>query len=399
MMQLSSHRLRIGVVCDLLEENWPSMDLVGDMLLAHLRNGSGAAIDASCIRPPMRRHFTKPGGRSSKLAFDGERFLNRYWDYPRFLRRHRQAFDLFHVIDHSYAQLVLELPPMRTLVTCHDLDAFRCLLPSHRERRSPWFRAMVRRTLRGLQMAALVVCPSIATRDELLAHNLVPRERLRVVKLGTHPTCTAAPDPSSDHEIEQLLGEPSPEIPELLHVGATLPRKRIEFLLQVFAGVKRQFPAARLIRAGGRFTADQDRMIDKLRLRDSIVALPYLERRLLAAVYRRATMLLLPSEREGFGLPVIEAMACGTPAVATDLPVLREVGGVWTTYCSRVDAEPWVSSISDLMRERHDDPAAWNARRDNALKHASRFTWKEHTGEMVALYQEVVTKGTENTPG
>ena len=60
---------------------------------------------------------------------------------------------------------------------------------------------------------------------------------------------------------------------------------------------------------------------------DAIVVLPFVDRATLAAVYRRAALALLPSEREGFGLPLVEALACGTPVVASDIPVLREVGG------------------------------------------------------------------------
>ena len=86
-------------------------------------------------------------------------------------------------------------------------------------------------------------------------------------------------------------------------------------------------PDVRLVRVGGPFTAAQDARIDALGLRRHIRVLPFVERPVLAALYRRAALVLLPSEREGFGLPVVEALACGTPIVASDLPVLREVGG------------------------------------------------------------------------
>src|SRR5262249_58441189 len=97
---------------------------------------------------------------------NADRLLNRFWDYPRLLGRlaRRGGFDLFHLVDHSYAQLVLALPPGRVVVTCHDLDAFRCLLEPGREPRPAWFRAMARRTLGGLRRAAFIACDSEATR-------------------------------------------------------------------------------------------------------------------------------------------------------------------------------------------------------------------------------------------
>src|SRR5207237_2160134 len=140
--------------------------------------GPSIGLEAERIRPQMSRRFAWGGCTNSKLAFGVDRLFNRFWDYPRFLRPYREAFDVFHVVDHSYSQLVLELPAERTLVTCHDTETFRCLLDPDTPR-SALFRAMVRRILRGLRMATLVVCPSVATYDALCAHNLIPKERLR----------------------------------------------------------------------------------------------------------------------------------------------------------------------------------------------------------------------------
>ena len=112
----------------------------------------------------------------------------------------------------------------------------------------------------------------------------------------------------------------------MLHVGSTIARKRIDTLLRVFAGIRRARPDARLVRVGGPFTAEQRALVRELQLEDAIVVLPFLDRSTLAAVYRQSAVLLLPSEREGFGLPVLEALACGTPVIASDIEALREVG-------------------------------------------------------------------------
>jgi glycosyltransferase involved in cell wall biosynthesis len=383
--------LRLGVVCDLVEENWPSMDLIGDMLIAHLSSDLSGGIEAGRIRPSMSRRFSKPDGANSKAGFNADRLLNRFWDYPRFLRRCRAGFDLFHLVDHSYAQLVLELPSRRTVVTCHDIDTFRCLVEPEQERRSTLFQAMVRRTLRGLRMAELVVCPSFATRDALLAHDLVPEGRLRVVPLGAHPSCSIHPDPSADSEAMRLLGADPDGHTDLLHVASTIPRKRVDVTLKVFAEVRTRFPNTRLIRVGGPFTPAQESLVDELRLRDSIIVLPHLDRRVLAAVYRRTAIVLLTSEREGFGLPVLEAMACGTPVVASDLPVLREVGGSSTVYCGVGEVPQWADAISRLLIERRDDTTRWRARRDHAVTQASHFTWNRYTLEMMKIYREVAS--------
>ena len=141
-----------------------------------------------------------------------------------------------------------------------------------------------------------------------------------------------------------MLGPISDGAIEILHVGSVIKRKRIDTLLEVFALVVKEFPQARLIRVGGQFTAEQIKMVEKLGINRSIKVLPFIDREVLAAVYRRAALVLQTSESEGFGLPVVEAMACGAPVIASDLAVLREVGGEAARFCPVGDVEAWRAS-------------------------------------------------------
>ena len=389
---------RVAVVCDLREENWPSMDLVADMLLEHLQRDHAQMLDARRICPPMRRRFAKaPGAKGQEQSgrrFNADRVLNRFWDYPRFARRLESEFDLFHLVDHSYGQLLHALPPERTIVTCHDLDTFQCLLNPAAEPRSVFFRMMMGRTLSGFRKAVRVTCVSNATRDELLAHKLVAPERAVVIPNGVQPSCSPEADPIADKEATRLLGASATNAVDILHVGSTIPRKRIDLLLRIFASVRKEFRAARLIRVGGSFTSEQIKLADELRVADAIVVLPYLERNLLAAVYRRATVVILPSEREGFGLPVVEGMACGTAVVASDLPVLREVGGevgdAAALYCPVGDISSWTETLIQLVLSRNERSQNWLDRRDAGIAQASKFSWAVYAGRMVALYREIL---------
>jgi glycosyltransferase involved in cell wall biosynthesis len=378
---------RVAVVCDLREEKWHSMDAVADLLLEGAGAGHGLRLERVC--PPMRRRLSREGANGRR--FNADRLFNRFWDYPRHLRARRAGFDLFHVVDHSYAQLVHHLPHGRTVVTCHDLDAFRCLLEPARDPRPPLFRAMARRVLAGLVKAARVACVSEATRDELLAHGLVPPERLTVIPNGVREAFGPAREPRADAAAARLLGPAEDDAVELLHVGSNVARKRLDVLLKVFAALRESFPRARLVRVGGALTPAQGALVDELKLSDAVVVLPYLEPELLAAVYRRAALVLQPSEREGFGLPVAEALACATPVVASDLPVLREVGGTEAvTYCPVGDVDAWAATVARLLRERHTEPRAFAARRAAALRRAARFTREEYAARTVALYRELL---------
>src|SRR5204863_9269984 len=116
-------------------------------------------------------------------------------------------------------------------------------------------------------------------------------------------------------------------------VGAAVARKRLDVLLRAFAGVRGVVPAARLVHAGQGLSSEHIALTRSLGLSDHVTVLSSLDDRLLAALYRRAAVVALPSDREGFGLPVIEALRSGTAVVATDLAVLREVGGQAARYC------------------------------------------------------------------
>ena len=379
--------LRVAVLCDYVEENWPSMDLVADMLFAHLQQDHSELISATKIQPKFRRRFTQPDV-SRGTRFNADRLFNRFRDYPRLARLLRGEFDVFHLVDHSYSQLVHELPADKTIVTCHDLDTFQCLLDPAKDPRSLWFRKMMERSLSGFKKAARITCDSVATRDHILAHELVPATRTIVVPNGVDPLFSPATDPVADREASKLLGPPGESI-DLLHVGSTIARKRIDTLLGAFAIVKKTNHHVRLIRVGDDFTYEQKELLAELDLTDAVVVLPRLNIETLAAIYRRAALVLMPSEREGFGLPVVEAMASGTLVLASDLPVLREIGAEAISYCPVGDVAAWSAKTIELLEELRLNQVKAQQRRDAALERSRLFTWKKYTSTMVDLYQQV----------
>ena len=380
-------RPRVALVCDLVEENWPSMQLVADMLLEHLERSHSGQLIPLRLCPAMRRHFAwLPGSR--QFWNNADRLTNRFFDYPLWLRGKRPGFDLFHIVDHSYSQLVHALPAGRTVVTCHDLDTFRCLLEPSAESRPAWFRAMSRRILSGLQKSAHVITVSAATRDAILRYGLLPAERVTVVHNGVHAVYSPAPDPAADDAAGKLLPPKAAGAFWLLHVGSTIPRKRIDVLLRVLAAVREALPQARLVRVGGPFTPAQQQLARDLKVEDAIDTLSGVTPGVLAAIYRRADVLLQPSESEGFGLPVVEALACGCPVVASDIPVLREVGGPAAVYCATGDIAGWRDAVLRLAREPN--------RSQQGVARAARFSWAEAADGVARVYEAVWSRNRWN---
>jgi glycosyltransferase involved in cell wall biosynthesis len=203
------------------------------------------------------------------------------------------------------------------------------------------------------------------------------------------PACSPHPDAAAERSAAAHLGPVRDDAPEVLHVGGTFARKRIDLLLRIFAEVRRTVPGARLVRVGGPFTGEQAKLADELGVADAVAVLPFLDKAVLAAVYRRASLVVLPSEEEGFGLPVIEAMTCGTPVVASDLPVLREVGGAAATFVPTGDVAAWGEAVARQLAESARDPERWEARRAASAAQAARFTWQEYARSMVKVYREV----------
>lgn len=369
---------RVGIVCDLAGEEWPSMDLVAAELIARLRRSSFVATE---LRAPTSWRLARvPILRSQPRVRTLDRLVNRYRDYPRWLAAHRDGLDLFHIVDHSYAHLVETLADAPVVVTCHDLDAFRPLLQPAQEPRPRWFRSLVKRTAGGLRRAARIACVSKATRDELGASGLVDPARLRVVPNGIDEVMRADPDPEADREAERLLGTRGGA--DILHVGSAIPRKRLDVLLHAFARIRAVRPESRLIRVGA-LTAPQRALASALGIAPAITELPFLERRVLAAVYRRAGVVLMPSDREGFGLPVAEALACGVPVVASGIASLRETGGDAVSYVAPGDD----TALAQAALHAIATPDA--ERRERGLRHAAQFTWAAHAAAIEAIYREI----------
>jgi glycosyltransferase involved in cell wall biosynthesis len=382
--------LKAALVCDFLEEGWHSMDLFGDMLFESFTAEHAAAIEVEQLRPALHHRFSKlPGLGCGSLFWNADRLLNRFHDYPVWLKKRAARFDLFHIVDHSYAQLILDLPAERTVVTCHDLDTFLCLLEPELDPRPRWFRAMAQRSLNGFLRAAHVICPSVFTKANVLRHGLFPANRVTVIQPGADPVFFSVVD--AGDEVRKVVGPGDRKY--LLHVGSTIHRKRIDVLLRVFARVALEFPDFHLLRVGGDLTAEHWRLAAKLGIAGKIVQSAQLTKPQLADAYRQAAVMLQTSDAEGFGLPVVESMACGCPVVASDIAPLREAGGTAAEYCPVGDIEAWSETVIRLLWEREISPEAWELRRGRARQHAGGYTWSENANQTISVYQRVYNSG------
>ncbi|NDJ16222.1 glycosyltransferase [Myxacorys almedinensis] len=377
--------MRVALVCDYPQEDWPSMDLCAQMLLETWQTYPTHAWQPQPVCPSFRARLTRlPRFGHSKIAFNSDRILNRFWDYPHYLRQRVSKFDLFHVCDHTYAHLVHALPPERTGVYCHDINTFRSLVEPAQEPRPRWYQAMVQQILNGLQKAAVVFYSTSEVRRLLNNYQLVHPTRLVQAPYGISPEFS--PHSSARLRDAQPLFPPLAQ-PFILHVGSCIPRKRVDVLLEVFAQLH-EHPNLRLVKVSGEWSLEQEQQIDRLNLRSRIDHWHHLSRDAIAELYRRAAVVLLTSEAEGFGLPLIEALACGAIPVVSDIPVLREVAGRAALYCPVGDVPAWVAAVNAVLADATQAPA-----RSLRLAQASQYSWKTHTETIAQAYLQLANQG------
>ena len=355
------------------------MDLVAEMLLAEWQTTLASDVDAAKLDVIIPRFARRLPGLPKGIAFNADRVAARFLSYPRKALAERRRHEFFHVVDHSYGQLVHALPAARTGVFCHDLDAFRSLINPATEPRPAWFRAMARVTLNGLRAAALVFHSTLPVRDEIERNGIVSRERLVHAPYGVSPefVLNAPANDEAESIFERLEGQPF-----LLHVGSAIPRKRIDVLFEIFARLRAKHPQLRLVQQGGTLSAPQRAHAARLGIEPFLLQPAKLSRLALACLYRKAEVVLLPSDAEGFGFPIIEALACGALVIASDLPVLREVGGDAIMYCRRGDVDDWHARVSAVLSGSVATPSL-----EVRVARASEFTWSRHARTVLDAYK------------
>jgi glycosyltransferase involved in cell wall biosynthesis len=277
---------------------------------------------------------------------------------PRLLRRLRPA------LVHFQHALPLDCP-CPAVVTVHDLSFERDRsLMGRRERLI--FSAVVPRAAR---LAARVIAVSELTKRDLIELYGIPAEKVVVIPNGVDPLFTTdGPRPPGDYALVvgslQLRKDPEAAIEAVALLGNG-------DLRIVFAGPDR----------GGR--AEAERAAERAGLQGRVEFRGYVSREELASLYRGAACLIFPSRYEGFGLPALEAMASGTPVVATTAGALPEVAGDAAILVSERDPVALAGGIERALADRDRLVRA-------GLDRARKFTWAETARRTLAVYRELM---------
>jgi glycosyltransferase involved in cell wall biosynthesis len=248
------------------------------------------------------------------------------------------------------------------------------------------WRAYINATLPSvLRAGSAVICVSEYSRQELLRFYKIPPERVHVVYNGIDHTCYN-PAATLDFAWSQNLGL---QRGYLLHVGALSHRKNIPTLLQAVAILRSRgkWTNRQLVLAGPRIpslpgmAAIHDTILE-LDLSGSVLLTGRVPDQHMPALYVHASILVMPSLYEGFGFPALEAMACGTPVVASNMSSLPEITGDAALLVSPTDADALAAAIEGVMEHRS---LAEELRR-KGLERARQFSWQRTATETAAIY-------------
>lgn len=299
---------------------------------------------------------------------------------PRTIRK--LALDVFH--SPNYMIPLAAFPPNRRgaaacVVTIHDVIPL--LFPDHapKSRKSRFFGLYRRLMVEVGRRAHFIITDSERSKTDVIARLGIPPHRhafVRTVYCGVSGEFTPQPRPAAG----------TGGIRTILYVGRSDPYKNCLVLLDAFADLRKRCKAPVKLRMAGkpdpRYPEIDDR-IRSLNLGDSIER-GYVPSGSLASVYRDASVLVLPSRYEGFGLPVAEAMACGTPVVCSNAGSLPEVAGDAAIMVDPDDTRTLADAIIKVL-ENPDMAGEMSAK---GIAQAARFTWKRTALETLAVYRD-----------
>ena len=340
---------------------------------------------AAPVLPPL------PGaawGLLRRAGIDARSFLLNYplWaSYP--------AADVYHLTSQNLASVLCFRRPRRpVVVTVHDIIPY--LLrndPALSPYRNRGDRLFDRLAMSGLRRADRLVADSEYTRQRLVDYLHIPQERIEVVHLGVDPDRFRPLPVSSDIYARYGLRA---GVRYLIYAGSEDARKNLPALVKALAVVRGDRGDVELLKVGrAHHAAGRQELIalsEQLGVRSAVHFLDDVPEADLPLLYGLAAVCVMPSLYEGFGFPVLEAMACGTPVICANATSLPELAGDAAIV---VDggagfAERLAQELGRLLR----DPELAGELRARGLARAARFRWSETAGRMARLYGELGAK-------
>lgn len=287
--------------------------------------------------------------------------------------------DLLHV-PHFNAPLLRRGPMIVSI-----MDVIHLSSSEYRHNLSTFFyaRPMLNAVARKADHIITVSCHS---KNEIMQALGIPESKITVIPCGVSEEFAAHSPSVESQDIAKILGI---QTPFLLYVGNLKPHKNVATLLRAFAQLRKENKLCHSLVIVGDDARWKRSVVDeclRLGIRDCTFFVPHVSLSLLPRVYAAADLLVMPSTVEGFGLPVLEAMACGTPVVASRTASLPEVAGDAALYFDPASLEELAVQIERILHSTELQASL----RNKGMQRAKQFTWRQSARRHIELYNRLL---------
>lgn len=372
--------MRIGIDGLPLSESLAGIGHYTLELAQHLASSHGDEVNVISPRPFIRS-LTALQNSNSRLRLTQEKpnlFTKRWWSVglPQYLRR--SGLDLFHGTN-------FEVPlqgSCPTVLTIHDLSLL--LHPQTHERRRVW-RARARLPLM-VRRANMIITVSDSVKSEVQRHLKVPADRIVTV----HSAARKLFCPMEATGAEEILNRLKVNQDFVLFAGTIEPRKNLVLLVRAFEQLSQSLPGLQLVLAGrkGWLVKELDEHLKRSAVARNVLVTGYLNDEELCALYSYCKLFVYPSLYEGFGLPPLEAMACGAPVIASRIPSISEILGPAARLVSPYSTKELVEAMTELLdnTQLRDELSAAGRKR------ARQFSWSLTADRTREVYEEAIAR-------
>ena len=285
----------------------------------------------------------------------------------------RNQDDIVHLPNQNFARCALFIKnPF--IVTVHDV--IRTCFSFDKETITE--NILLKLDIRCIKQASHIIAVSQHTKTDLIKYLKITADKIKVIYNGI------------DHGIFKPYNTKVRDKPYILYVGSERPRKNLGRLIEAFAILRKDFPELRLVKVGTSGRSEQYRYatmkkLDSLGITEDVTFVDYISELELAYYYSSATLLAYPSLYEGFGLPPLEAMACGCPVVTSDNSSLPEVVGEAGIMVNPYDTD----SLAQAMREVLTNSKLRDGMVSKGLEQAKKFSWERAAMETQEVYEKI----------
>ncbi len=369
---MSRDRLDVLLLRDMPEQRLLSMERLADETVRGFAEHAEIRMRATTVRGSG----VTSGSRLERI----DSYIARLVRYPLAARRERA--DVYHVIDHGYGHLAGVLPAERTVISCHDLMLLKAEQGIAGFAPGRLALARFKWSTSWLARVAHVIAPTEATKRDLIALRGVAPERISVVPYGVDGRFAPL---SAEHRtaVRASLGGGGRRL--LLSVSTGDPYKNLPATLRTTSALRASGIDVALVRVGRPLEGEQRTLARSLGLSDCIIEARRVSDERLIELYGAADALLFPSFWEGYGWPPLEAMACGTPVVASNCAPLVEVVGDAALTAPARDIAALTQAVAAVLTS----PELADGLRRRGIERAGQYTWSRTIAGFAAAYESI----------